>query len=378
MASGREGYGTALWNLGDMETRGIVRLWARVVLAWLGLWLLPVTVQAGALTPFTQRVVVGGRTFPVTGVRVDLRDPGITLKVGLAWGHIGRTESLGAIAQRYHALAAINGSFFDAYTSDTLKNPDMSLITDGTLAFKSDIGSLLGFEADNTPHFARVRYRLVGTVRRAGARPQSWFAYWVNRKPTADPCVTLFTPLWGPRVEGMAGTSIVVQDGVVTAITEEPVVMPAMGYVLHIRGEAGLRARFQVGDQVTFTPEVALETGDASAADWAKVREAVGAGPRVLLHGTPLFDPRSERFADPKILERSGARSAVGLTADQQLLLVTVRGARVADLGRILSALGCLEGMNLDGGASSGLWAHGAYLTTPGRAISNALLVVKR
>lgn len=31
--------------------------------------------------------------------------------------------------------------------------------------------------------------------------------------------------------------------------------------------------------------------------------------------------------------------------------------------------------MNLDSGASSGLWLRGTYLRTPGRLISNALLI---
>ena len=40
-------------------------------------------------------------------------------------------------------------------------------------------------------------------------------------------------------------------------------------------------------------------------------------------------------------------------------------------------ALGLYDAMNLDGGASSGLWCDGRYLVTPGREISNALVVLK-
>lgn len=36
---------------------------------------------------------------------------------------------------------------------------------------------------------------------------------------------------------------------------------------------------------------------------------------------------------------------------------------------------GAYQAMNLDGGASSGLYYNGKYLTTPGRKISNALVV---
>ena len=43
-----------------------------------------------------------------------------------------------------------------------------------------------------------------------------------------------------------------------------------------------------------------------------------------------------------------------------------------------MKALGCRDAMNLDGGASSGLFHHDAYLTKPGRDIANALLVETR
>ena len=89
-----------------------------------------------------------------------------------------------------------------------------------------------------------------------------------------------------------------------------------------------------------------------------------------------MFHPAAEGFSDPKILQRAGARSAVGYTADGKLYLITVTAARVSELGAILKALGCEEGMNLDGGASSGLWYRGKYLTNPGRAISNALVIL--
>jgi exopolysaccharide biosynthesis protein len=36
---------------------------------------------------------------------------------------------------------------------------------------------------------------------------------------------------------------------------------------------------------------------------------------------------------------------------------------------------GAYQAMNLDGGASSGLYYYGKYITQPGRDISNALLV---
>jgi len=52
--------------------------------------------------------------------------------------------------------------------------------------------------------------------------------------------------------------------------------------------------------------------------------------------------------------------------------------ATVRQLADIMKALGAYDAMNLDGGASSGLWVQGKYLVQPGRSISNALLILKK
>ncbi|HEY3379412.1 MAG TPA: phosphodiester glycosidase family protein [Armatimonadota bacterium] len=348
----------------------------RHTFAALCLLVLTLSATAVGVRTFSQPITLAGKSCHVEGVVIDLRDPKTSLKVGLAWGHVGRTESLAGIAARYGAVAAINGSFFDAYTKDAIKNPDMSLISGGQLIFKSGLGSLLGFDADNTPHLGIVRHRLQGTYRSAYGTTQDWFAYWLNRKPTAATSITLFDRQWGDVVEPWGGTSVVVEQDTVTAVSRQTVSIPAQGYVLHFRGEAAQLAHFTVGRKLRWSPQRTVEGGDDAA--WTRVQEAIGAGPRVLVHGTPVFNPLAEGFSDPKILQQSGMRSAAGYTADGKLYLITTCIARVSDLGRILKSFGCVEGINLDGGASSGLWYRGRYLTKPGRAISNALLVLEK
>lgn len=331
---------------------------------------------ACGILSFKQTVIAGKKKFAITGLKIDLKTPGISVKCGLAWQAVGRTESLGGIASDYGAVAAINGSFFDAYSNEKMKNPDMSLITDGHLIFKSDIGSMLGFSADNTPHLGPVRYKLTGTVTDASGHTLDWYAYWINRKPIANPCVTIFTRLWGATVDDYGGTAVVVENGVVTAITTGKVDIPQQGVVIHIIGEEKLLAKFHVGDKVAFTPQAWMDD-NTDLTSWSDVMEAVSAGPCVLKNGRPMFNPKVEGFSDPKVLTKSGARSAVGFTKDKVLYLIVTNGT-VADMGMILMALGCTDGMNLDGGASSGLWYKGSYLRTPGRQISNALLVMEK
>jgi len=57
------------------------------------------------------------------------------------------------------------------------------------------------------------------------------------------------------------------------------------------------------------------------------------------------------------------ARSALGLTKDNKLLMVTVSSAKIEDLATIMQKLGAYNAMNIDGGASSGLYYKGKLLT---------------
>ncbi|WP_375104991.1 phosphodiester glycosidase family protein [Paenibacillus sp. RS8] len=102
---------------------------------------------------------------------------------------------------------------------------------------------------------------------------------------------------------------------------------------------------------------------------------ALQAGPRLLVNGKVSLNVAAEGFKDPKILTGGGARSALGLTRDHKLILLTTGGATIPQLAEMMKQAGAYQAMNLDGGASSGLYYNGKYLTTPGRQISNAIVV---
>lgn len=106
-----------------------------------------------------------------------------------------------------------------------------------------------------------------------------------------------------------------------------------------------------------------------------QIEGALQAGPRLIVDGKVALDVKNEGFKDPKILTGGGARSALGITKDNKLILMTTGGATIPQLAEIMKQAGAYQAMNLDGGASSGLYYNGKYLTTPGRKISNALVV---
>ncbi|MCP3794586.1 phosphodiester glycosidase family protein [Paenibacillus sp. CH40] len=105
------------------------------------------------------------------------------------------------------------------------------------------------------------------------------------------------------------------------------------------------------------------------------VEGALQAGPRLVTNGQVSLNVKAEGFKDPKILTGGGARSALGMSRDHKLILLTTSGATIPQLAQMMKQAGAYQAMNLDGGASSGLYYNGSYLTTPGRQISNAIIV---
>ncbi|MNI11554.1 hypothetical protein D3C73_647030 [compost metagenome] len=217
---------------------------------------------------------VGGRAFPVQMVTVSLLHPALKLDVVLAGNTVGKTEALGSIAKRSGAVAAINGTFFDAYTAGAYKAPYGYIISRGKMLKDSPADKRTVFAYDNN----------------------------------------LLAEL-----------------------------IPGSKFMEH----------FNAGT----------------------VTGAIQAGPRLLVDGKVALNVAAEGFRDPKILTGGGSRSALGLTQDHKLILLTSGGATIPQLAQIMKQAGAYQAMNLDGGASSGLFYSGKYLTSPGRLISNALVV---
>lgn len=143
-----------------------------------------------------ETVTVGGRSFKVEVVRVPLSR--VRVKVGLASGLVGRVEPLDQIARRYSASIAINGSFFDAYTSNPIKNPHHTLITSGEIVHKGSVGSIIGFTERNEARIGRLSLSIWGKVEGQDGSKE-WYAYWINRYPESAHTATIFTRYWGSQ-----------------------------------------------------------------------------------------------------------------------------------------------------------------------------------
>jgi len=328
----------------------------------------------GPIEKQSRSVAVNGRAVSVRVLRVPLGS--FKLRVGLARGRVGCTESLKDIAQRHNAEAAINGSFFDAYSNDTVKNPYGHLATGGQIIHIADHPATLGYWADGTAAIGAVKYKVQGKLDGDGSWRGRWYAYGMNDYPINKTLAQLYTPRWALGDTPGDGIQIVVRNGEVVSKAAGTHAIPNDGYVIYLRGEEKYLAdRFTPGQKCAYS--ITAESSDADH-KWAEVQEAMGCGPLLVRNGEVSMSPEEEGFRDPKILSGTGSRSAVGVTDDGYLLMATCGGVTVKQLAGVMKAVGAHDAMNLDGGASSCLYYDGSYLVSPGRNISNALLVVAK
>ena len=155
--------------------------------------------------------------------------------------------------------------------------------------------------------------------------------------------------------------------------------IPPGGAVLVARGSQAphLSAEAPVGTTVEIRPTL--------TPDWSSQLAAIGGGPLLVSAGKAIFRA-DEAFGDP-ILNARGARSAVGQTADGQILLVTVEGGGPAysagmtnyELANAMVRLGAVTAMGLGSGTPAGMAFDGTLLTRPSTAaeppVADALLL---
>lgn len=129
-----------------------------------------------------------------------------------------------------------------------------------------------------------------------------------------------------------------------------------------------------------------VDSIDFSSASVWHVEDAVSGGPSLIADGTLRITIDEEVFFGSSIPDVH-PRSAVGITAEGDILLLVVdgrqsisRGVDLNQLAKILLDLGAIEAMNLDGGGSSALVVDGVRLNRPSgrdseREVSSAVAV---
>jgi hypothetical protein len=134
-----------------------------------------------------------------------------------------------------------------------------------------------------------------------------------------------------------------------------------------------------MGTALGFTPEGgvdAIRLPHSRRVDWWGYQSALAAGPLLVWNGFAKPWPGGEGFGDPHVFARAAPRTAMGITRDNKLLLVTtIAGTSLGALARALRDLGAVYAVNLDGGSSTAMWYQGRTVRSARRRLTNVLCV---
>jgi Phosphodiester glycosidase len=118
--------------------------------------------------------------------------------------------------------------------------------------------------------------------------------------------------------------------------------------------------RYDCGGKTSY----GIQAHSKPAPDGCQIADAIGGGPQLL----PEVQAQREGFTDPELgrdaigSQVPNARSAIGITKDDAILLVMVAqtqpktGVTLAELATLMKSLGAESAMNLDGGSSSAIF----------------------
>lgn len=329
-------------------------------------------------TPFT--LDIGGRRLQLTVLHVPA-DAALLPRLALAQDHIGGIESLDALARRHDAHLAITGGFFNprdyARSNRLPTEPWVTLIADGEVIHMGQFGGVIGFRELYRNRIEPLRLRVVleaGDVHLPGGWVQG-----VNhtpQNPDGRDAIYVFTRAYGDRIDLAGGRKVIVRDGVVVDVTEaRAAAIPEDGFVMALYGSLqGLAdANFGPGQRVSY--RLHFVDADGCPVAWNPLT-AVGAGPILVEDGRIRTDYAEQGFFEPRILSQPARRLAIGILPDRSLVIAAGDGIRMAEMAEAMKRLGARWALNLDGGASAGIWLDGEYLLRPGRELNHALLLV--
>ena len=316
----------------------------------------------------------------ITVVDYDLNVEELKLKPVLAQGIVPGREDLGEIIRKNSALAGVNGGYFH-YSG----RPLGLLYLDGKLVSEPLYNrTALLIDQEQNLSFAQVKWE--GKFRLPESS-ESFSLDGVNRSGTTAETV-VFNSYYGSRMPALAEGyyDIVVRAGEILGVENESgseTPIPPDGFVLRVGSEKnGL---------VNLIPELKGKTAELVNNFSPSFKEdgilhAVGGGPRLLAGGEVAITGEEEKF-QADILNGRAPRTALGLTADNHLLMLTIDGRQSAlsigmsleETAQILKELGAVEAMNLDGGASARMVVRGFTMNSPSadRLISNGVIVDK-
>lgn len=366
------------------------RLLALLLAAVLCASLLPMPASADNNTPTTWTSQIGGGTAKLVSVPMG---PGRTGEISLANNSVVESAGVSTLINQKnnqantHVVAAINGGFFNSYTSKPWSFPGkcpvvMDAVVTNNKLIHTGRSATLGFTADGK---AMVDWVELNTEVRFGNGFTVSANYGVNTYNSEPWAIMLLNEhLTLPVNIPASSTMVMIKNGVVSSIEKGYAIskIPAGLDILVFNSEADeLYRGWGQFPEVGMTAKLVLTAkGTYRDGAWASVETALTGGPVLVKNGQNVVDDQrnSSFYGDSKQKPDTVLpRSFVGVTASGSLVMGTVT-ASFRQIANWMVANGIQEGIAMDGGGSCMLYAEGAGYLSSGRDLATALVIVDR
>ncbi len=315
---------------------------------------------------------INSRPVKINIVEVNRKlNPNIEIAPQLASENLNRRATIRTIAQKNNSIAAVNGTYFKPQTGVPL----------GTLMIDKKVytGPIYNRVAMGIGknEFKMSKVGIDSYLKTKGAPPVTVDN--INQPRMLSTYVLIYTKDWGQNspTPPQYGTNIAIgAKGEVITNSSGSVQIPEQGYV--ISGPIEKLKPFFNASKV----ELDIKMNPV----WNNVDHIISGGPYLVKEGEIYIDVTEQKLA---AITGKNPRTAIGYTAENDFIMVTVDGREqnsvgmtLGELARMMKDFGCVNAMNLDGGGSSVMYVNGRVVNSPAQAggipISNALTISEK
>lgn len=313
---------------------------------------------------------INSRPVKINIVEVNTKiNPNIEIAPQLASTNLKHRATIRTIASRNNSIAAVNGTYFKPQNGVPL----------GTLMIDKKVytGPIHNRVAmgigKNEFKMAQVQFNSTLKAGRQSLKIDN-----INQPRMLSTYTLLYTRDWGltSPTPPKYGVNIAIQNNKITAISYGSTAIPENGYVI-----SGPKAKLE-----PFFMAKKIELDIKMVPQWENIDHIISGGPYLIKDGEVFIDVTAQKLG---AITGKNPRTAIGYTAHNEFIMVTVDGREHASVGmtlgelaRMMKGFGCINAMNLDGGGSTVMYVQGKVVNNPaqkgGIPISNALTISER
>gem|GEM_PF-473851 len=314
-----------------------------------------------------------GKPVRVNVVEADLKlAKDLKLTPALSSSTLHSRRTITTIAKNTNAVVALNGTFFKPQTGVPLG----TLMINGKMYTGPiyDRVALGIFPDDSVNKFDIARVQLNSYLK---SDKEIIKVDNINQPRMLSSYVLIYTSDWGKTAPPTPkyGIQIAVENDKAVNITTGQLDIPENGYVI-VGPEKELN-RINMNKK--------LELSVTTTPEWKNVEHIISGGPYLVKEGEVFVDIIEQKLG---AIGGRNPRSAIGYTADENLIMVAVDGREGSSVGMTLTELawfmksiGCVSAMNLDGGGSTVMYVNDKIVNNPqqqgGVPVSNAIILAK-